>query len=281
MRRLITALAIDADFFVHVDAKVPIEMFEPAEWAHNVTFITERVKVYWAGFSVVQATLNLMAAAHALGHYERYVLLNGLDYPIKPTSLIIEHLLENPEKEFIRFFDIEEADPLYVELATRYHFFDAPRVLVNRYYDLRKAAQTLARPFRKRLPRPYRHCFGHMQWALTSNCVEYILDFDSRNSSLRAFYRTAFAPDERYLHTIVANSPFCDRAGGIEPYTGFGTYRMANLHHIDPSLNKTFTEADYAELAASDKVFVKKITSEQSLELIRLIDEKLRIVPFE
>jgi hypothetical protein len=274
--RLIAALDTDADFFIHVDAKAPAEQFRAATTSQNAHFIAERINVYWAGFSIVQATLNLMSAASSRNHYERYVLLNGLDYPIKPTSSILAELRSDPGREFIRFFDIKRADPSYVDNAVRYHFHDAPRMLVNRYYDARPALQKSLGRVRRRLPRGYIHAFGHMQWALTDGCVRWILERDLTDSRLRGFYKYSFAPDERYIHTIVANSPYCDGAGGVEPYRDFGTFRMANLHHIDPSLNKTFTERDFDELANSPKFFVKKITTEKSIELIRLIDAHLR-----
>jgi hypothetical protein len=274
--RLIDALDTDADFFIHVDAKAPADQFRAATKSQNAHFIIERVKVYWGGFSIVQATLNLMLAASSRAPYDRYVLLNGLDYPIKPTSTILAELRSHPDREFIRFFDIRHADPSYVDNAVRYHFLDAPRFLVNRYYDARPALQkTLAR-VRRRLPGGYIHAFGHMQWALSDGCVRWILERDAMDSRLREFYKYSFAPDERYIHTIVANSPYCERAGGVEPYGDFGTFRMANLHHIDPSLNKTFTESDFDELANSQKFFVKKITTEKSLKLITLVDAHLR-----
>jgi hypothetical protein len=273
---LVLSLDRGADFFVHVDAKETVEQFKSDDFGPNVHFLADRVRVYWGGFSIVEATLKLMQAATEQGMYERHVLLNGLDYPIKPTSFIVDTLLSDPNREFIRFFDIEKADPRYLEGVTRYYFFDAPRLLANRFFDARQRAQRLLRWLPKRLVRPYTHCFGHMQWALTGQCVQFILDFAETHQDLRRFYKYSFAPDERFIHTIVANSPFCDRAGGIEAFEEFGTYRMANFHHIDRSLNKVFTNADYEELAHSSKLFVKKITTAESLELIDLIDKNLR-----
>jgi hypothetical protein len=115
-----------------------------------------------------------------------------------------------------------------------------------------------------------------MQWAITSELGRYMLQFVEQHPELIRYYRYCFAPDEHLFHTIVANSPFCARAGGIEPYVEYGTARMANLHHIHPSLNKTYTADDFEELSSSDKLFTKKITSSESLELIEMIDTRLR-----
>ncbi len=278
--RLVEALTGNADFFVHVDAKVNLEEFKPSTNRDDVFLLERRINVYWAGFSIVEATLLLLAEALRRRKYDRLVLLNGLDYPIKPTKSIEDYLLGHPNLEFIRFFDIAQAaSPVYVDLAVRYHFIDAPRWLVNRYYDFRAILQKALRPIRRRLPFGYVHCFGHMQWAITGDCAAYLLQQSTPTSPLFRFYQYSFAPDERYFHTLVANSPFRQNAGGIEPYRGFGTYLMANLHHIHPTLNKTYVEDDFDELSASDKYFVKKVKSSESGSLIKLIDARLRRAP--
>jgi len=277
LERLIDAVDEQADFFIHVDSKVPIEQFAFLAARPNVFFTAERVWIYWAGFSMVRATLTLMSAAVEKGHYRRMVLLGGLDYPIKPTAQILDVLLGDDKREFIRFFDIvESGEEVYLELIERHWFFDAPRLLVNKYYDVRGPMKRLLWPLKKRHLPGYRLCFGHMQWALTGDCASYVLEHARTHPELEKFYRYAFAPDEQFIHTIVANSRFCENAGGIEPYREMGTYRMANLHHIHPSLSKTYTIEDFDEVAASDKLFVKKITSADSAELIERIDAELR-----
>ncbi|GAB3255199.1 hypothetical protein GCM10027456_31750 [Kineosporia babensis] len=75
---------------------------------------------------------------------------------------------------------------------------------------------------------------------------------------------------------MVANSPFASQIpGGIpEPFAGNGTYRMANFHVIDPSLNKIFELSDFDFLAESPHHFARKFTS-QSADLADRIDAEL------
>jgi hypothetical protein len=279
LRRLVLALNIDADFFVHVDQKVNLEPFASQPLPSNVHFCHDRARVYWGGYSIVDATLRLMRQAMACGTYDRVVLLNGLDYPIKPTSEINRVLIEvgSKNREFIRFFDIKSCGAeFYLDKARGIYFYDAPRWLVNRFYDGRQFLTKSLRRVKRPLPPRLVHCFGHMQWAITGACCQYILRFVAENPRFCQFYRYSFAPDEHFFHTVVANSPFCDSAGGVEPFVEFGTARMANLHHIDASLNKVYKESDFDELARSSKLFTKKLTTNDSGKLLEMIDSRLR-----
>ncbi|BDP94948.1 hypothetical protein EfmGK941_19530 [Enterococcus faecium] len=54
----------------------------------NVEFLCNknRVKIYWGGFSIVQAEINLVKRALQNEKYLKYVLLSGADYPIKDNE---------------------------------------------------------------------------------------------------------------------------------------------------------------------------------------------------
>src|SRR5262249_52889019 len=69
---------------VHVDAERDIAPFRHATMdVPNVHFCEPRVRVNWAAFSVVEATLRLIEAAlDDCDRCGRLVLLSGADYPI-------------------------------------------------------------------------------------------------------------------------------------------------------------------------------------------------------
>src|ERR671936_1517914 len=86
---------------VHVDAATDVSAHE-AELREiaGLTLLARRHRCPWGGFELVQATLDLMAAALAAGgEVERLTLLSGQDYPIKPPERIEAFLLdENPQR---------------------------------------------------------------------------------------------------------------------------------------------------------------------------------------
>jgi len=63
---------------VHLDAKVDIRPFLAQSLPESVTFIKDRVRVSWASYSQVEATLRMMRAALDSGHdFSHLVMLSA------------------------------------------------------------------------------------------------------------------------------------------------------------------------------------------------------------
>jgi hypothetical protein len=100
---------------------------------------------------------------------------------------------------------------------------------------------------------------------------------ETANDPRLQFFRYTFAPDEMFLHTIVANSIFHRQAGGSQPFTGRGNYRVTNLHMLSTgSLRRILTLEDWDEVSRSDRLFIRKVNSVESAALIERIETELR-----
>lgn len=275
--RLCRALDHRARIYVHVDAKSDIKPFLAQPLPESVTFIKERVRVSWAAYSQVEATLRMMRAALESGHkFSRLVMLSGLDYPIKPLASLHEHISQCPGREFIRFVD---ATFTHYRVYFGHYWFLEANPFLPRKLDraLRHGSGRALRPFLKK-PLPasaQKVCWGSAYWALTPQCAAYVLDFSAREAEFMRWARSSFAVDEHFFHTIVANSDYCAASDGFFPYQGSATYRMASLHLIHESLRKIYTEADFDELRDSDKFFVRKIVSGQSDRLVERLNKEI------
>ncbi len=64
------------DVFVHLDAKADIDVYRTAmaEAADQCRFIPNRTKVFWGGYSMMQAEFDLIHTARAASQYDRYVI---------------------------------------------------------------------------------------------------------------------------------------------------------------------------------------------------------------
>jgi hypothetical protein len=88
LARLLRALEHDRHvFFIHIDAKSDLGMFERSvsRSATNVVFLkgNDRFRIHWGGFSIVKATLRLVEVARTYRKgFDRFVLLSGAYYPI-------------------------------------------------------------------------------------------------------------------------------------------------------------------------------------------------------
>ncbi|GAC1426704.1 MAG: beta-1,6-N-acetylglucosaminyltransferase [Chitinophagaceae bacterium] len=194
----------DFDFYIHVDKKIDISSHLFLESIPNVYLIRDRIKVIWGGYNTVAAIIRSVKEIFQTGKQYDYIhLMSGQDYPIKPASRIHDFFSANQGKEFLEFehFDLwaDEAYPRIREYhLTNYNF-------PGRYYLQRAMNKFL--PARKS-PLPVEYYGSSMFWALTSNCLKYILDLIEKNNKLRRFMQLTWGADEFIFQTLVLNSSF-------------------------------------------------------------------------
>lgn len=278
-KNLIDAIHYQADIFVHVDAKSNLEDFRRLSLPENVYFLQERVSISWAGISMIDATLQLIKVA--LNHPENYshlVLISGLDYPIKNPEFIYQTFIKNPKREFIKFIDMRESPTHYMKQIDTKTFIEPLWETSNKFLKmgekgLRRASQMLKlkNHWNEQIV-PY---FGSQWWALTPNCCQYILDYLQEHPDYYQMNRQTFSPDEHFIHTLVGNSPFAENSTGLQKFEGRGTWRLANLHLIHHSLSKYYSLQDWDEIKASDKLFVRKVNSTVSQQLIEKLNQEV------
>jgi hypothetical protein len=273
--RLCTTLLLDpkADIYIHVDLKAKQRFCLPAHSSGRVYFIEERYPVYWSGFNMVLATLALMKAARSTNiAYQHLVLLSGLCYPLKHPTAIRHYLRDSETRQHINRINAFDSKEYYIHQVTRYHFRDAFLPFPRTDKIVRKIATILARPIRRQLPSGLIPCEGSSWWALTGDCAMHLLEMARERTDLYWLYKYTMAADEHFFHTLVQNSPFAAQAAPIMTYTGKGMWKRANLHVIHPSLKKTYTIEDFNTLLATDKLFVRKVTTAKSDELVNKLD---------
>ncbi len=214
LRRLVRALDdTGVHFYIHIDLKSP--MPDNLGDFPNVTFVP-RVKVWWAGFSQVRATLNMMREA-VKGRYDYYAFISGGDYPVKPNALLYETLARGGE--FINA--VEGFQSHKPRSRVEYYHLDCynRRGRDAARYFFRSIELGLRFVARKRRY-PFRTLWhGGSWWVLSNGCVRYILDYVDANPRYVSFYKTALCPDESFFQTIIAHSPFLNDVRGNLTYT--------------------------------------------------------------
>lgn len=271
LARLVQALKADRiDIFIHIDASVDIATFKQSlSPRHNLHFLTDaqRVHVEWAGFSMVQATLHLLYVSY-LDHipFDRFCLLSGSDFPVKPLNSIM-HIFET-DKEFLnvsRCLDGTE-DTSHQDN-------------VSYAYDEITGART---------PRDIEHHLpfyqGSQWWALTRPCIEWILDFLRDYQDYTAFHKLTRCPDEIFFQSIVMNSRFRTRITQDMPSNTQATRHpcLYGCHYIDwhpkegGNIPKVLDESDEGEIIKSGALFARKIRTNASGKLIQLLMAKTK-----
>jgi Core-2/I-Branching enzyme len=304
LERLVKAINYKAHIFIHLDEKTNLDKYIHIDDMKSVDFISERIKVYWGGFSMVKAILNLVKAA--LASKEKFlhlVLLSGSDYPIKPVSTFYDFLKSNPDRQFIKLANLNESPPPSERRLTNYWFMEP----LQPFYNDRFFRRLLQKVFHLGVTRmPLSNvlpAWGSGNWAITPECASFILQYLEQNSNYLKFYKYAHCPDEHFFHTIVANSPFLQKAGGIrkeirwphevsnitlnfegrilvendyEFLEDLHLNRKPSKHRMSGELSNLMGDSINRGAFSYDSFFfARKFTTENSSKLLDLIDENL------
>ncbi|MDB5799947.1 MAG: glycosyl transferase family 14 [Rhodocyclales bacterium] len=211
LQALVRSLRLEGNhFFVHIDSKADIELFEPVR-AADVSFIEDRKAVFWGDFSQVDAILELLrnGLQHA-DEFDYFVLLSGSDYPLYSAATIQTFFSEHRGTEFMNIVSMpSEAAGKPLSRLTRYRHAAGTPVFARAARKLLTKLHVLAEE------RDYKRHFGDLQpyggsewWAITRAAAEYTLRYVAEHPEFVQFCKHCHAPDEMFFQTILGNSPF-------------------------------------------------------------------------
>ena len=266
----------DDAVFIHVDRKVDRKPFEEACKAlPHVHFVHDTMKNYWGGFNSLIATMHTLQAAMDYGHFDRFVLLQGQDYPLVSNAQIHDFFARHSETEFCRALNISHSHHKgeYMKICGYYHLdYRIQNNLLEWFFSkLLNRFNLLGIPYRKRRFQNWDIYHGWAQFALTNASVKHVLDVYHTNQSYNRYMQHRFPPDELYIPTILYNSPFRDKIMEQPIINRQGNPTILNLTYFEyPTTVTVFKEPeDYQSLRDTGCLFVRKVNSTSS----RLLDE--------
>jgi len=268
--------------FVHVDGSRPLVPFrQAAAGLKHVEFLDgdDRIPVFWAGFSMVQATLNLLRRARAqVPGRARFCLLSGMDYPIKDSRTIQAALAS--DKEFMGIDTRLVTGAWHLRHVRFAHFMDFPGTRISL---IRKLVQRIRIPRAVTCKIPL--YWGAQWWALSGDCVDFILSFVQRNPDYLDFHRHTFAPDEIFFHSIVKSSsfPISHDFESASDVPAFIARPERGVHFIEwvviggKPRPKTMDLTDLERLLSSPALFTRKCVDPVSTPLLDALDKRFSV----
>lgn len=279
LRKLVHALDnLHFDIFIHVDAKSDIASFQFGKYSlheSRLHILPKRINVGWGDISMVDAMMELYRYAIGCGEYERFIMLSGEDYPIQ-SNLAIFEALSKADVEFIQTFE-NSNEILYTAYwigrrYSRYFCVALRRVLWS--LGIRKKPYILVRGEKWEIA-------GSSQWhALSRACVKHILHIYDQNPCIRTYFKYSFPPDSMLIPTIIKNSPeFRDKVFPTSDSDMMDFNKRPVIHYLNRKPTKgssveIFDETAYERIIASNKLFVRKVRSGISDQLIEMLDQR-------
>jgi hypothetical protein len=272
--------------FVHIDLKADRELFDQAlNFRNDCTLIEKKlsISIYWAGYSMVEATLRLLHRAHRdPQHFERFSLLSGVDLPLKPLDVIADRL--SGSDEIIRVDRrLDPAGKADFDLrASRIYLGDGPLLNPRSKIPLLPRMTRKLEAWLPNAPYPRLAIFyGPQWWCLSREAVEIIFAFADRRPDVMDWFKRTRCPDEMVFQTILKNSVLAenisyDLTRGDEDREP----TLHGMHFVDwskpkPDRPATLTLEHLPLLLETEALFGRKFDTERSLGLISALQERL------
>lgn len=273
-------------FFIHLDAKTPIEPFAACLEGGHIRFIEPRERCVWGDFSIVRATIHLMEAASK--EQGVFILMSGQDYPIQSQGYINTFLESNKEFDFIEIEPLEEKwkPKMVKDKLEHYHILHseergnsncyAPFVHCSVFQKLRTLTHLLkGRLSRKNfrllcsLPKrvaPFEHQYAGSQfWAFSERTFYGVLHYiREQKAALEGYYKYTSSPDEIYFHSVLMDLVAKDSTIKLKEQITYVNYFRKN---------NVFITEDFDKLtSAKGKLFARKFDTDIDIEILNKLD---------
>ena len=257
--------------FIHLDKRfkeADPESLSRIPTRSPVVFVPRR-KVFWGDYSQIAAVLSLVRAA-VPGHYDYYHLVSGSDLPIKTQDEIHTFFAKSQGSEFIGY-----ADDFDERWVTELHFFNRFMRPTNRFQRvIRNRGTNNILRFQRWIGYDHSRRFdlelrkGSDWFSITHQLALHLL---AEERTIRRLLRFGHVPTEFYMQTLVWNSEFRARLYDIDDEFA-GSARLIDWTRGGPYV---FTEADFDELVASDRMFARKFVAAVDQEIVDRLVERL------
>lgn len=273
-------------FFIHLDAKTPIEPFAACLEGGHIRFIEPRERCVWGDFSIVRATIHLMEAASK--EQGVFILMSGQDYPIQSQGYINDFLESNKGFDFIEIEPLEEKwkPKMVKDKLEHYHILHseerghsncyAPFRHCSVFQKLRTLMHLLkgrlsVKNFRllcslpKRVAPFERQYAGSQFWAFSERTFYTMLNYiREHKAALEEYYKYTSSPDEIYFHSVLMDLVAKDSTIKLkDPITYVNYFRKNNV----------FVSEDFDKLtSAKGKLFARKFDTDIDIEILNKLD---------
>ncbi len=260
-------LTAAGDFMsIHFDASAAPKAYATIQDAlknnPNVTFAKKRVKCGWGEWSLCEATLYAIQAAHeAFPKASHFYMLSGDCMAIK-SATYAHHYLDENDFDFIESFDFFDSNWIKTgmkkdRLIYR-HFFNerTQKKLFYTSYEIQKRFGLT-----RKIPEDIQVQIGSQWWCLRRVTIEAILQFVAKRKDVMRFFKTTWIPDETFFQTLVRH---------LVPRSEIKPRTLTFLMFSDYGMPVTFYNDHYDMLLTQDYLFARKISPEATVLKERL-----------
>lgn len=253
-------------FVLHVDAKVNIEEYSKLlRKRENILICSNRYKIYWGGFNMIRATIEMSGIALSDNSIENFCLISDDTFALHEPSKVLNFIKNQPNR--IECFSINNSNRY--ERYNKYYFFDSDmssaRWLPTERRnvdddDLNNFFRLMAEYQRgKYVIKDIRG--GSQWWSMSRKVLTHCIEEIVRNEHLRFSFEFSAIPDEMLFQTLAHDYMH------INNINYMSTPMIADFTK-DPK-PYVYTDVKSMPFGTDEKLFIRKISS-AGVERIRM-----------
>jgi hypothetical protein len=264
----------DSAVVAHIDIKSDQGQFERAlaDAGATVRFTPDRQNVRWGDFASVRAELACLRLAVEQTQADYYILLSGVDYPIRtPEELTRELASGATYTESWAMPDVEHNKPMS---RLDYFFYptknrnSTPAKFFNSFLLRKLPKRNVAKGLGGRQP------YGGSQWlAMPADVARSVLDFCTTESDFVRFFSRSRNPDEMFFQTIFGALP---NVRELRPPLTFADWTRPEAGGSAPA---TLKASDVPLLRDCGRFFARKFDLDVDSTVFDAIDAELLAIP--
>lgn len=190
----------EARFYVHYDAKSALDDLAFLRSLANVVILPHRLPIFWGGFNMVAATLNLFQAALMQPENRFFHLISGDCVPLKSTDELDNCFAKLPENALL----MESVHTPRLRYRTR---FDAPHANTVWQRSLLGKIITKTLQLSDKLLPSKAQCLSGSQWfSATRPAMQVLLSSHNLDEACQHFAKK-LCPDEHFFQYLAAKQP--------------------------------------------------------------------------
>ena len=266
----------DARVHVHLDRNAAFTQAQRRfleSLAHVVVASTYRVS--WGGISHLRAIIDGVESLTQEPAIETIHILSGQDYPCRPLSTYSE--IRDPHRAYFSLTAVTDQPELLRRFRTRFEFPDQdlrdPAVRAGDALSIDR--QERSGNVRTTLGSMQRLYKGMVWGSLPADMARYCVKVARTDRAFMDDLVHSRIPEEFFFQTVLMNSPLAPR---VSPNaTTFMLWTPGRAVNSGPAV---LNIGDLDQILASDKVFVRKVDSTDSAELVAALADRIGASPW-
>ena len=259
------------DVYIHIDKKatVPSKFIEMVKQYDNV-WVISKLSINWGSYKHILAICDLLELARSHHKYDFYHIISENTIGINEYSEIYDFFSENLDKNYIEVKVIEELpEKVYLQNCINEYYFlhHANMRATNGLQILNRKIWTflhfLLKVIRKKKVLKFDYLWkGYLYCHLNKEFVEYMfLNKDKILSPMLNEIKYFYVGEEFFFQCIIMNSPFSD--------TVINNSLIFDIWSEERGYPAFLNVEDINEIKMSGKQFMRKVSSENSIELLK------------